>query len=111
FSCSLLITPIRSVFMKKRNKNLSRRNFVKTSTQGALAASIVLSGFPTIVPASVFGKNAPSNKIHIGQIGFGRIARSHDLPLTMQNDIARVIGVSDVDRNRMMQGKAWIEKF
>jgi predicted dehydrogenase len=96
--------------MKKDNKpNLTRRDFMKSSTKGALAASLAITGFPTIVPASVFGKNAPSNKINIGQIGFGRIARGHDLPETMKNDIARVIAVSDVDRKRMEQGKAWIE--
>ena len=46
--------------------------------------------FPTIVPASVFGKNAPSNKINIGQIGFGRIGSSHDLPETLKNEVAPV---------------------
>jgi predicted dehydrogenase len=98
--------------MKKESKpNLSRRSFMKSTTKGAIAASLAITGFPTIVPASVFGKNAPSNKINIGQIGFGRIARSHDLPETMKNDIARVVGVSDVDQKRMEQGKAWIEKY
>jgi predicted dehydrogenase len=98
--------------MKKENKpKVSRRNFMKSSTKGALGASLVIAGFPTIVPASVFGKNAPSNKINIGQIGFGRISRSHDLPETMKNDIARVIAVSDVDSKRLGEGKAWIEKY
>ena len=88
--------------MKKDNKpNLSRRNFMKSTTKGAIAASLAITGFPTIVPASVFGKNAPSNKINIGQIGFGRIAKGHDLPDVMRNDIARVVAVSDVDSKRM----------
>ena len=52
-------------------------------------SSALFSGFPTIVPSSVFGKNAPGEKINIGQIGFGRIAFTHDLPLTMEYDIAR----------------------
>ncbi len=98
--------------MKKDNKpKLTRRDFMKSSTKGALAASLAISGFPTIVPASVFGKNAPSNKINIGQIGFGRISRGHDLPETMKNEMARVVGVVDVDRKRMEQGKAWIEDY
>ena len=84
----------------------SRRDFLKTSALGAAAIAV-----PTIVPSTVFGKNAPSNKIHIGQIGFGRIARSHDLPETMKNDIARVIAVSDVDSKRANDGKAFVEKF
>lgn len=66
---------------------------------------------PTIVPASVFGKNAPSNKIHIGQIGFGRIASSHDLPDTLKYDDARVIAVSDVDSNRAQLGKEYLEQW
>lgn len=69
------------------------------------------AAFPTIVPASVFGKNAPSNKINIGQIGFGRIASSHDLPETMKYDVVRVIAVSDVDSKRAEQGAAWIKKW
>ena len=51
----------------------SRRTFLK-NTMKATAGTVALAGFPTIVPASVFGKNAPSNKINIGQIGIGRIA-------------------------------------
>ncbi|ODS83512.1 MAG: oxidoreductase [Cytophagaceae bacterium SCN 52-12] len=89
-------------------KQHSRRSFLKKAgigTTGILAAS----AFPAIVPASVFGKNAPSNRIHIGQIGFGRIARSHDLPEILKNDIAHVMAVADVDRKRAGLGKEWIE--
>ena len=85
----------------------SRREFIKKSALGASAAIAV----PSIVPASVFGKNAPSNKINIGQIGCGRIARSHDLPGTMQHDVSRVIAVSDVDSNRMADGKKLVEDY
>ena len=66
----------------KRNK-LNRRTFIKKTSATAIAASL-----PTIVPASVFGKNAPSNRIQVGQIGCGRIARDHDMPGTMQYDTA-----------------------
>jgi len=86
---------------------LKRRNFLKT-TLAATASTIVV---PTIVPSSVFGKNAPSNKINIGQIGCGRIARGHDLPGTMRHDISRVIAVSDLDSNRMKDGKKLVEDF
>lgn len=74
-----------------------------------MASAII--GFPTIVPSSVFGKNAPSNKINIGQIGCGRIAREHDLPGTWQHDVARIIAVSDVDSKRMREGKELIEQY
>ena len=50
--------------------------------KATLVSSFAISGFPTIVPSGIFGKNAPSNKINIGQIGFGRIAMTHDLAET-----------------------------
>ncbi|MBK5269733.1 MAG: Gfo/Idh/MocA family oxidoreductase, partial [Bacteroidia bacterium] len=86
----------------------SRREFIKISVKSAIG-TIVLAGFPTIVPASVFGKNAPSNKINIGQIGCGRIARGHDLPGVFQYDIARIMAVADLDRSRLKSGKELIE--
>src|SRR6056297_3337922 len=80
---------------------MERRNFIKKATATTVGAMVV----PTIVPSTVFGKNAPSNKINVGQIGCGRIARSHDMPGVMQYDVARMIAVSDVDSKRMKDGK------
>ena len=82
---------------------LTRRTFLKTGTLAAGGAILA----PTIIPSSVLGKNAPSNKINIGQIGFGRIAMSHDLPDTLRYDVARVIAVADVDSNRAVIGKKY----
>jgi myo-inositol 2-dehydrogenase/D-chiro-inositol 1-dehydrogenase len=86
---------------------MKRRTFIKNS----LAASAAAMAIPSIVPSSVFGKNAPGNKIHIGQIGCGRIARGHDLHDTLPFDVARVIAVSDLDSNRMKDGKKLVEDF
>jgi myo-inositol 2-dehydrogenase / D-chiro-inositol 1-dehydrogenase len=86
---------------------MNRREYLKKSAISATGMVVV----PTIVPASVLGKNAPSNKINIGQIGCGRIARDHDLPGTMQYDIARVVAVADVDMKRAREGKELIEKY
>jgi predicted dehydrogenase len=85
---------------------MKRRNFIKSTVLASAAF-----GFPTIVPASVFGKNAPSNKINIGQIGCGRIARDHDMPGVWQHDIARIVAVSDLDSNRMADGKKHVESY
>ncbi|WP_111669686.1 Gfo/Idh/MocA family protein [Algoriphagus litoralis] len=85
---------------------MERRDFMKKS---ALATAAF--GFPTIVPASVFGKNAPSNKINIGQIGCGRIAREHDLPGIWRHDVARIVAVGDVDSKRMADGKKLVEDY
>jgi myo-inositol 2-dehydrogenase / D-chiro-inositol 1-dehydrogenase len=85
----------------------TRRKFIKSSLIGASAAFAI----PTIVPSSVFGKNAPSNKINVGQIGCGRIAQSHDMPGTLQHDSCVMIAVSDLDSNRMQDGKVLVEEF
>ena len=66
---------------------MQRRKFINRTTLGTAA----MVGFPSIVPAHVLGKNAPSNKINIGQIGCGRIALSHDMPDTMNFDSAKPI--------------------
>ena len=86
---------------------MKRRNFLK-NTVATTAGAIII---PSIVPSSVFGKNAPSNKINIGQIGCGRIARDHDTAATLKYDQARIIAVSDVDSNRMEDSKKRIETY
>ena len=86
---------------------MQRRKFINRTTLGTAA----MVGFPSIVPASVLGKNAPSNKINIGQIGCGRIALSHDMPDTLRFDDARIMAVCDVDSNRTGKAKMFTDKF
>ena len=86
---------------------MKRRVFLKNSV--ATVAGTIIA--PTIVPSSVFGKDAPSNKINIGQIGCGRIARTHDIAETIKFDRARFVAVCDVDSNRMADGKKLIEDY
>ena len=86
---------------------MDRRKFLRETALG----SATMVGLPTIVPTNVFGKNAPSNKINIGQIGCGRIARSHDLIDTMVFEKANVMAVCDVDSNRMKDGKLLVDQF
>ena len=71
---------------------------------GAVAAM----GFPAIVPASVFGQTAPSNRINVGAIGVGRISRGHDLPGIWQFDQAQIMAVCDLDAKRVDQAKSLI---
>ncbi len=86
---------------------MKRRKFI-SKTIVAAAGTIIL---PTIVPSSVFGKTAPGNKINIGQIGFGRIAMTHDLPETLKYEVARVIAIADLDSKRVTRGKQFVENF
>lgn len=94
--------------MKKSNVSSSRRKFLKNSLK-ATAGTIALANFPSIVPASVFGKNAPSNRINVGAIGTGRISTSHDMPGVWKYDRAQIIAVFDLDSNRVMQAKKLVE--
>ena len=82
----------------------SRRQFLQT-----VSAAAAVVGFPTILPASVFGAQAPSKLITIGAIGVGRISRDHDLPDVMKYEQARVIAVCDLDSKRGSLGKEWVE--
>ena len=97
--------------MEKIKNSISRRKFIDTSVKATLITSFAMSGFPTIIPSGIFGKNAPGNKINIGQIGFGRIAMTHDLAETLKYDIARVVAVADLDSNRAAKGKQFIENY
>src|SRR3954463_4730903 len=87
-------------------KHQSRRSFIKAGLTGAAVA-----GFPAIVPASVFGQNAPSNRINIGAIGVGRISRGHDLPGTWKYDSARIMAVCDLDSKRVASGKTYVNDY
>jgi len=84
----------------------SRRSFLKTSL-GVAAAT----GFPSIVPSSVFGQKAPSNRINVGAIGVGRISRIHDLPGIWQFDQARIVAVCDLDSKRVEAGKTLVNGY
>lgn len=86
-----------------RHLKKNRRKFIST----ALKASGTLL-LPSIVPSSIFGKNAPSNRINVAGIGAGRISRTHDLPGVWKYDHAQVIAICDVDANRAEDGKKLI---
>ena len=88
----------------KNNQNLTRRSFLKTATMGTIGTFVV----PVIVPSSVFGANAPSNLIHVGAIGCGRISRDHDMPCIIKADDARIIAVCDLDTKRLADAKKFV---
>lgn len=87
----------------KQLNRTSRRSFLKT------AAAAAVAGFPTIVPASVFGEDAPSNRINIGAIGVGRISRGHDMPGCWQYSSGprtnRILAVADLYAPRVESAK------
>src|ERR1039458_7835442 len=86
----------------------TRRKFIQSSVAGAVAA-----GFPAIVPSSVFGATAPSNRISIGSIGVGRISRVHDMPGVVQfTGVAgrdnRIVAVCDLNAERVELGEQFV---
>src|SRR5215210_8080503 len=89
---------------------VTRRQFLATTGQGVVATSVV-AGFPAIVPSSVFGATAPSNRINIGAIGNGRISRGHDLPGLWKHDAARIMAVCDLDSRRVEDAKTLVNGY
>ena len=72
---------------------INRRNFLRSST---LLAATALSA-PAIVPASVFGQNAPSKRITLGIIGCGNQS-TVDIPEFLAFDDCQIVAVCDVNK-------------
>lgn len=73
----------------------SRRLFLKQSAAAAGAALVL----PTIVPSSVFGQNAPSQKLNFGLIGMGLMMGGHMGHLLGRDD-SMILAVCDVAKGR-----------
>src|SRR5436190_5520590 len=89
----------------KKTKH-SRREFLSNSIKASTMLAI-----PTIVPATVFGKNAPSNRINVAAIGTGRISRGHDMPGVLQYDYAQIVAVCDLDSIRAAEGQKFVNDY
>ena len=82
---------------------VSRRDVLRTSV--ALGAGLA---FPTIVPSSVFGAEAPSEKILVGCIGVGRMGMG-DLREALGFKQVQVVAVCDVDAHRVKSAQSVVE--
>lgn len=85
----------------------NRREFLKTTA--ASSAALVI---PTFIPRTyLFGSSTPPSRvITVAQIGCGRMGME-DLRGTMRHDLCRLVGVCDLDANRLTAAKAEVEKF
>ncbi len=90
---------MRSQKIKKTNV-VTRRQFLK--------GSATVAGTALFVPSSVFGANAPSNRITFGFIGVGRMGMD-DMREILGFKQAQVIAVCDVDANRIENAKKTVE--
>jgi predicted dehydrogenase len=82
----------------RKDGSFTRRGFLRRT--GALAAAAV--GFPHIVPGSALGLNgatAPSNRITIGFIGVGKMAKGH-VGSFLGDPTVQVLAICDVERGR-----------
>ncbi len=75
----------------KKNHFLTRRDFLHNAAAIGAAISI-----PSIVPSTVFGANAPSNRITMGMIGMGGQMGGHLRFMLSRHDV-QVVAVCDVD--------------
>ena len=88
--------------------SLSRRQFLRVTMAGATGALAC----PTLVSSSAFGQGAPSNLIHVGQIGCGRIANEMDMPGVLKHyQAARIVAVCDLDSKRLAGAKDRVERY
>ena len=78
----------------KGSPTQGRRDFLK------------LASIPFIVPSSVFGKNAPSNRINVAMIGLGRQGLRPNLNQFLSSPDAQVVAVCDVDTARLKRAQA-----
>lgn len=80
---------------------ITRRNFVQ---------SLAIAGFPTIIPASVLGKNSPSNRITLACIGVGKHGLGVNLKSFLYLDEAQIVSVCDVFKSRSLYAKELVNK-
>jgi len=79
--------------MNNETRLSTRRSFLR----GAAAGTAGVCGLPWVVPCSVFGSAAPSNRINVGCIGTGNMGFS-DLQSLMNQDDTQILAVCDVNR-------------
>ncbi|HWA87955.1 MAG TPA: gfo/Idh/MocA family oxidoreductase, partial [Opitutus sp.] len=90
---------------RRGSDKISRRDFCR-AVAGAAAVA------PLIVPSRLLGgPEAPSNRIRVGHIGCGRIARVHDMPGVFKSGLADIVAVCDLDAVRLEGGREHVEKF
>lgn len=93
---------------QKKQQNVSRRDFLKVSG----AATAFVAAFPTIIPSSVLGQNAPSKQVTFGFVATGGMGNSNiDRVLKLKDKGARIVAVCDVDKPNRDRAAKRIEKF
>ena len=84
---------------------LTRRAAIQRGLAGIFAYAVA----PNVFPSSLFGKNAPSNRLTVGLVGNGLICNSH-IGTLLGRDDCRILAVSDVWRSKAVKARDRIEK-
>jgi len=88
----------------KSKRSMTRRDFFKrTAGLGAVMA------FPAIVPRSVFGANAPSNRIVMGAIGVGSQGTG-DMRGFLGKSEVQMVAVCDVEKAHRDRAKQFVDE-
>jgi predicted dehydrogenase len=88
----------------KKTHSLSRRDFLVKGVTALGAAA----AFPAVVPSTVFGVEAPSNRITMGMIGMGLQMGGHFSGMLGRREV-QVLAVCDVMRSKREDAKARAE--
>jgi predicted dehydrogenase len=83
----------------KQIKTISRRQFLKSSFATAAVLAV-----PTFIPSSVFGANAPSNRITIGSIGLGGMGTGNMKGFKGKSG-SQVVALCDVDAGHLEKAR------
>jgi len=81
---------------------MNRREFLKVGAGAAVA-------LPGIVPSTVFGKSAPSERIVMGQVGTGGMGTG-DMRTFMGRKNVQMIAVCDVDKKHRDRAKSLVDR-
>src|ERR1035438_5371461 len=87
-----------------KNQPFTRREFLRSAAVAGAALAL-----PTLVPSTVFGRNAPGNRITVGLIGMGLMMGSHHHIMLGREEV-QVLAVCDVDRGKRERAQAQTEK-
>ena len=91
-------------------KGTAKAGITRRRMLGLMGAGGAAVRFPTIVPSTVFGKSAPSNRITLGMIGVGRQGRNANLRTLVNMDDVQIVAVCDVDTWRLRNAKREVDK-
>ena len=84
---------------------LARRDFLKR-----VAAAGAVFSVPGILTKPVFGADAPSNRVNVGQIGCGNIGSNYHIQLLGAMPDVRIVAVADAYKSRRDAAAAKLNK-